>query len=127
MDSILINGQNIPTLVAITDDEQEKGLMFEDKPVVMSFPFEKEAVRKFWMSNTFIPLDIIFCCAGRIVDICYGEPMSETFVGPNSPTDLVVELPYGYAKKIGATIGSPIDIKLSIKTKLKKLLANIQQ
>lgn len=109
-----------PTLVAITDEEQERGLMYANwPPPVMSFPFNTEAKRKFWMKNTVSPLDIIFCKAGKIVQICSGEPLSEKFVGPNEPTDLVIELPAGTSSKHAFHPGDNVKLHLSVPTLAK--------
>jgi hypothetical protein len=120
MDKIIIKGKTFPTLVAITDEEQERGLMYAEwPPPVMSFPFNKEAKRKFWMKNTISPLDIIFCRAGKIVEICSGNPLSEKFVGPNEPTDLVIEVPAGIASKHAFQPGDQVKLCFSVSTLAK--------
>src|SRR3989338_4485611 len=48
---------------ATTPEEQQKGLMgrtFLKKNSGMIFIFPDEKIRKFWMKNTLIPLDLIF-------------------------------------------------------------------
>jgi uncharacterized membrane protein (UPF0127 family) len=121
MDRIIVGENSIPILVAITEEDHEKGLMYRKEPASMIFPYEKLAVRKFWMKNTYVPLDIIFCRAGKVVEICYGCPMDNTLVGPETPTDLVVEFPYGTSSALDLKIGDRIDVKLSNSTKLKQL------
>jgi uncharacterized membrane protein (UPF0127 family) len=114
-DYIVINGNKIITKVAITEDEQETGLMGQLwPPPVMSFPFETKAVRKFWMKNTPSPLDIIFCNSGKVLEIHSGEPYSESFLGPNSPVDLVIEMPRGQADRLGIIAGSEVQLKYSV-------------
>lgn len=125
-DLIIIKGTNIPTLVAITDEEQVNGLMHRLwPPPVMVFPFEKSAVRKFWMKNTPSPLDIIFCKSGRVVAVCQGEPYSEDLIGPNKPSDLVVELPAGTAEELAIQSGDEIKLKLSIATVAKQYIEKL--
>lgn len=106
---VIIGEQDFPTLVARTAEEHERGLMFRKwPPPVMCFPYKEAAYRKFWMKNTPSPLDIIFCRAGKIVSIHKGEPHSTTMVGPNEPTDFVVEFPFGTAEDYGFKPGQEI-------------------
>lgn len=121
-DIISIKGMVLPTLVAITDEEQRRGLMFQEwPPPIMSFPYHTAAVRRFWMKNTSSPLDIIFCRANRVVGIFRGEPMSTTLVGPEEPSDLVVELPAGTASKLGLEVGDYVGFSPTKETIAKQL------
>jgi len=105
-DIISIKGQVFQTLVAVTEAEQSKGLMYQKwPPPIMSFPYKRAATRRFWMKNTMTPLDIVFCRANCVVGIFKGEPFSTKLVGPNEPSDLVVELPAGTAANLGLAIG----------------------
>ncbi len=116
-DEIIISGHRFPALVAITDKEHETGLMWRKwPPPVMIFPYKNATVRKFWMKNTLSPLDILFCRGNKIVDICYGEPLSTRMIGPDAPTDLVIELPHGTVKERGIRIGDQVRPVLSNKT-----------
>ena len=119
-DKIVFGAAELETLVALTDVEQERGLMFRLVPAVMSFPYEKPAIRKFWMKNTVCPLDIVFCHAGKVVDVYYGQPLSLEHVGPNIMTDLVVELPYGSAEKLGIWCGQSVKLSYSMRTLAKR-------
>jgi uncharacterized membrane protein (UPF0127 family) len=126
-DYILVNGNKITTKLAITEDEQETGLMGQSwPPPVMSFPFETKAIRKFWMKNTPSPLDIIFCNSGRVLEIHYGEPYSQSFLGPNHPVDLVIEMPRGQAEKLGIAIGVKVKLKYSIVSLGKRYSNNLK-
>jgi len=121
-DVIEIAGRKYPTLVAITAEEHEHGLMGREwPPPIMIFPYKAAAVRKFWMKNTPAPLDIIFCRGNKIVDICYGEPMSTRMVGPNSPTDLVIEMPHGSVQEHAIRIGDDVRAVLSPRTVARDL------
>lgn len=116
-DVIEIAGIAFPTLVALTPEEQERGLMFRKwPPPVMIFPYTTASVRKFWMHNTLSPLDILFCRGNRVVAICYGEPMSTKMIGPDEPSDLVVELPHGTVMTHGINIGDEVKPALSSAT-----------
>lgn len=123
-DAVVIGGRQLPTLVALTEDEQARGLSGASwPPPVMSFPFKSATIRKFWMKETVTPLDIIFCRAGKIIAIHRGEPLSLKFIGPNSPTDMVVELPAGSAAKYNVCIGQNVNLKYSVKTVARKFEA----
>lgn len=122
MDKIVINGKELSTSVAITEEEHNNGLMYEKQAYVMTFPYDTLAIRKFWMKNTQVPLDIIFLRAGKVVDVCRGLPLSEEFIGPNIATDMVIEMPLGMARACGIFQGTPVDVKFSTKTLLKKFV-----
>jgi len=122
---IICVGNNIfETLLAITAQEQERGLMYVDPPIPnMTFVYERPQINKFWMANTKAPLDIIFCNAGKVSQICAGEPFSTTIIGDNKFSDLVVELPYGTAIKNNIKIGHSIKLIKPNKDELKEIIA----
>lgn len=128
-DIVKINQNIFKTFVAITEEEQNTGLMWKEAPTpVMSFVFEKPDVHKFWMMNTVADLDIIFCKSGKIVEIHHGKSLSLELVGPDYPIDLVVELPYGSVKQYKIAAGDEVELKYSIATlsrKYAKKLASV--
>ena len=126
MDFVKIADNEFETLVAITAEEQERGLMHKKwPPPVMCFPYSYAAVRKFWMKNTVSALDVIFCRNNKIVSICYGEPLSTKTFGPDEPVDLVVEVPHGTVREHGIKIGDKVDLKMSKETIAKDIRAAI--
>jgi uncharacterized membrane protein (UPF0127 family) len=125
LDEVIIKGTSFPTLIAVTEDEHATGLMFRKDPCVMTFPYDRLAIRKFWMKNTLLPLDIVFCREGKVVDVCHGEPLSEMQIGPNMASDLVIELPCGTAKILQLKTGDAVELKYSTRTKLRRLSSNI--
>jgi uncharacterized protein len=105
-DVVSIKGQAFPALVAVTESEQQRGLMFQEwPPPIMAFPYRRAASRRFWMNNVLSPLDIVFCRSNCVVGIFKGEPLSTKLVGPDEPSDLVIELPAGTAEKLGLAVG----------------------
>jgi uncharacterized protein len=111
--TISINGQILPVKVAITPEEQHQGLMWvKYPPPIMVFPYNKQAINKFWMKNTISPLDILFCREGQIISICKGEPLSTKLIGPNEPSDLVVELPGGLARQLSLKPGDYVGFSI---------------
>jgi uncharacterized membrane protein (UPF0127 family) len=108
-DVVSIKGQVFPAVVAVTESEQLRGLMFKEwPPPIMVFPYTKAGRRRFWMKNTISPLDVIFCRGNNVVGVFRGEPLSTTLFGPDEPSDLVVELPAGMADKLGVSVGDYI-------------------
>lgn len=121
---IYINDCVLPSLFAISNDEQEKGLMFEPfPPPIMSFiyPFSKR--NQFWMKNTISPLDIVFCNKGEVVQICKGEPLSTATIGGDQLSDLIIELPYGTVQQNNFQLLHKAGIVKSTENKLKKIIA----
>lgn len=117
-----IDGNVFDTLLAISEEEQSQGLMYQSwPPPVMSFLYPHPKLAQFWMKNTPSPLDIVFSCNGKITQICKGEPYSTAIVGDYDLSDLVVELPYGTVKKLGISQGSDIEIFKPSKIELQKI------
>jgi len=116
------------TLLAISEHEQQKGLMHVDPPVpIMTFVYAKPRINKFWMSNTKAPLDIIFCNNGKVSEVCYGEPYSTAMIGGNCASNLVVELPFGLAKSSGIKIGQSVGLIKPNHEELRKIFAEKYQ
>ena len=116
-DKIILGDHEFSTLVAVSSNEQAVGLMFQKwPPPVMTFPFEKTSIHKFWMKNTPSPLDIVFIRNNKIVAIEHGEPLTTYAVGPNIAVDLVVELPSGTCESKGICVGHSARRKFSLET-----------
>lgn len=112
---IQIAGHKLTTLLAITAEEQEVGLMNRPwPPPVMSFVYSSPRVNRFWMKNTPSPLDIVFALNGKVISICKGEPHSTAMIGNYELSDLVVELPFGTCTKLGVKIGDEIGLLKSV-------------
>lgn len=112
---VFINNNVFSSLLAESSQEHESGLMHQKwPPPIMSFVYKRPGINKFWMHNTPSPLDIVFCCEGRVIDICYGEPYSTKIIGPDSQSDLIIELPYGTASSSGIRIGQSVGLILDL-------------
>jgi uncharacterized membrane protein (UPF0127 family) len=121
---IFIEDNVFPTLLAISADEQSKGLMFEKfPPPIMSFIYTEPQINKFWMKNTPSPLDIIFCCDGEIKQICVGEPYSTQTIGGDNPSNLVIELPFGIVHQSVIKLGNKVGFIAPTELELKKIIA----
>lgn len=112
------------TLLAISHEEQEQGLMHVEPPTpVMSFIYSYPQINRFWMANTKAKLDIVFCCQGQITQICKGEPFSTSAIGGYKPSDLVVELPYGTIKSADIRLGDYVGFVSPTPDELKIIIA----
>lgn len=121
---IISVGDNLfEALLAISSQEQERGLMYVEPPTPnMAFIYAQPGINKFWMANTPAPLDIIFCHAGKVIDICTGEPYSTRMIGPNQFSDLVVEFPYGTARQSNIKIGHYISLLRPSADELRQII-----
>jgi uncharacterized membrane protein (UPF0127 family) len=115
MSFVSVGEYTFPVLVAISEDEQNKGLMEVSwPPPVMAFIYAKPQVNKFWMKNTIVPLDIVFCRNNRVINIKRGSPLSELPIGDDVLTDLVVEFPRGSVEQFGIEIDSIVKINYNV-------------
>ncbi|HUO07467.1 MAG TPA: DUF192 domain-containing protein [Phycisphaerae bacterium] len=100
--------------IADTDEKRERGLMFRKSMAAdhgMIFVFDVADNYRFWMKNTWIPLDIIFLdSAGKVIEIEPRKAKDDTAMGPDEPAKYVIELNAGTAETIGLKKGDPIDI-----------------
>jgi uncharacterized membrane protein (UPF0127 family) len=101
--------------MAVTPDEQARGLMFRrELPDMqgMLFDFHREQPTSFWMKNTYISLDMIFIRGdGRIMRIEENTvPLSEALVPASGPVTVraVLEVIAGTAKKLGLAPGDRV-------------------
>lgn len=120
---IHIENNVFPTLLAISEAEQARGLMEEAwPPPVMSFVYPSAKISQFWMKNTPSPLDIVFSHNGVVTQICYGEPHSTALIGDYRLSDLVVELPHGTVMRSGIKIGHKVGLVKPTVAELKRII-----
>lgn len=118
--SVIINGNRLEVLLAISDEEQSKGLMYVKPPVPnMAFVYGQPKINSFWMKSTPSPLDIVFCHKNRIVSICSGTPFSTQLIGGDRFSDLVVEFQKGTCASLGVKEGDPIELQCSKEAAMK--------
>jgi uncharacterized membrane protein (UPF0127 family) len=113
-DLIIINGKAFSTLLALTSEEQEKGLMYMDfPPPIMTFVYPKPFYNSFWMKNCQSPLDIVFVRNGKVLAIHNGIPYSTSIIDCREPSDLVIEFPAGTCKIEHINVGDNIETRFS--------------
>lgn len=114
---------NKPFTLEIAADEHERqiGLMYrQDMPADhgMIFVFPDEDERGFWMSNTYLPLDIIYADhAGKIVSIKRMQPLDLSSVPSNGKAQYAIELNQGTTDRIGLRAGQVLHIPAELKAK----------
>lgn len=101
---------------AETDYEQQTGLMYRkslEENQGMLFLYPSEAIRSFYMKNTYIPLDIIFYNKDSAV-VSFQEnakPLDETSLPSEAPAQFILELNAGKAKQWNIEVGDKITFK----------------
>lgn len=84
MPKIEINDKEYNVKLAITDEEKSQGLKdITSMPYNegMLFVYDEPTEVVFWMSETKLPLDIIFINEyGEVISVANGEPMSEELI-----------------------------------------------
>jgi len=101
--------------VAVSQSDQEKGLMHRkrlDKKSGMLFIFRKEKIARFWMKNTYIPLDIIFINKSGSIDFIKKntKPLSLKSIKSKDKVIAVLEINAGEVEEFGIDQDSIIDV-----------------
>jgi len=101
--------------VAVSQSDQEKGLMHRkrlDKKSGMLFIFRKEKIARFWMKNTYIPLDIIFINKSGSIDFIKKntKPLSLKSIKSKDKVIAVLEINAGEVEEFGIEEDSIIDV-----------------
>ncbi|RMD86878.1 MAG: DUF192 domain-containing protein [Alphaproteobacteria bacterium] len=95
--------------IAATPEEQETGLMFRKEMAPdhgMLFEFAMPRKARFWMKNTYLPLDLLFIRSnGRIANIAHGEPLKLDGITSRGRVAAVLELNAGTAERLGIAPG----------------------
>jgi hypothetical protein len=99
--------------VARTAAQHAQGLMYRRRLAAdtgMLFIYDKPEPARFWMKNTYIPLDMVFIAPdGRISSIAERTvPLSLELVTSNQPVIGVLELNGGTASRLGIRAGDRV-------------------
>jgi uncharacterized membrane protein (UPF0127 family) len=108
------NEVHVTVEIARSGPEREHGLMFRqslESGHGMLFLFEHPEKLKFWMRNTYIPLDMIFISESkRVVAVEENaEPLTLNPRGPDLDTQYVLEVPGGWARAHG--VGPGLEVR----------------
>lgn len=101
---------------AVTDAEQEKGLMYRRDMAPdagMVFDFHDDGMRYFWMKNTYLSLDMIFVSSDGLVRriLRSAKPMSEDVLSSGEPVRYVIEVNAGQADAMGLKPGDRVTLQ----------------
>jgi len=118
--SVVLKGQRFAVELAETQEKQALGLMFRDRlpdDRGMLFIFPSEGLRRFWMKNTRIPLDIMYFGADlKLVSVAENVQPCRTPRCPSYPSEgparYVLELNAGKAEELGLQPGDPLELHL---------------
>jgi uncharacterized membrane protein (UPF0127 family) len=118
--SVTLKGQRFSVELAETQEKQALGLMFRDSlpdDHGMLFIFPSEGLRRFWMKNTRIPLDIIYFDSDlKLVSVSEDVQPCRTQRCPSYPSEgparYVLELNAGKAAELGLHAGDPLELHL---------------
>ena len=100
--------------VVDTPESRAKGLMFREEladDAGMLFDFKQEREVSFWMSNTLIPLDMIFVGADGVVKTIHvnARPQDLTSIPSQVPVQFVLEIPGGRTEELGIKPGDTME------------------
>jgi uncharacterized protein len=101
--------------LALTREQQARGLMYRTELAEgagMLFVFDDETERSFWMSNTPIPLDILYIRGDATVVSIAAQttPYSEKKIPSRGPARYVLEVPGGWAERNGVKPGDRLTL-----------------
>lgn len=119
---ITINNVILQADVALSSEEQTKGLSIKDSlnsNEGMIFPYESPRTLSFWMKDMKFPIDILWLDADKkVVHIEEGlQPCSPLLPCPSYAPDVqaqyVLETVAGFSSANGITTGTPVEFNLS--------------
>jgi hypothetical protein len=119
---ITINNVILQADVALSSEEQTKGLSIKDSlnsNEGMIFPYESPRTLSFWMKDMKFPIDILWLDADKkVVHIEEGlQPCSPLLPCPSYAPDVqaqyVLETVAGFSSANGITTGTPVKFNLS--------------
>ena len=119
MKTIKVGDKSLKVSLAITPEQQKRGLMNiqgmpprvlpEDQG--MLFVYRREEMISFWMKNTTIPLSIAFIDKkGVIKEIKDMEPGSRASVRPERPAQYALEVNRGWFTKNNVRVGDKLKL-----------------
>lgn len=116
---IRIRDARVQLEIADTPAAQRRGLGYRDALAWnhgMLFRYERPRVVSIWMKGMRFDIDIVWLRDGRIVDMHWRAPHEPrdplpTYV-PREISDMVLEVPAGYAEAHGWRVGDEAELKI---------------
>jgi uncharacterized membrane protein (UPF0127 family) len=113
---VIFGADTVVVELASTPEAREQGLMFRESVpdgTGMLFVFGDEAIRGFWMRNTYVDLDIAFMDASyRVVDIQQLEAMDTEVRDSRAPFMYALEVRRGWLADHGVEVGDVARIEM---------------
>jgi hypothetical protein len=107
-----INNKHYKVEIAATDEKRKKGLQFRRRlspDTGMLFVYPREMPLRFYMKNTYIPLDIAFIDEnGRILNIEPMTPRDETVIASKGSARYALEIGQGFFYREGIKPGDKV-------------------
>lgn len=101
--------------VAEDDETRTRGLMGRAQLAAhhgMLFAFPEPGLHRFWMKNTFLPLDIAWLDnEGAVLDVHRMQPRDESWHQPKVPASYAVEMRAGTFAAYGVGPGSRLTLQ----------------
>ena len=115
---VIFGADTVVAEVAATAEERSEGLMYRDEVpdgTGMLFVFPDNAIRSFWMANTYVPLDIAYIDPSfRVVDIMPMQPLvTESYVS-RAPAMYGLEVRQGWFAANGIEVGAQSEIVFGV-------------
>lgn len=119
--NINVNGVNLAADLAMSADEQAKGLSIKDNlrpDEGMLFPYDSPRILSFWMKDMKFPIDILWLNANKeVVHIEENlQPCSQFLPCPSYTPDVqaqyVLETVAGFSSANGVIEGTPVEFDL---------------
>ena len=111
---VRINSERISVEIADSDEEISRGLMWRktlDRDKGMLFIYPDNAVRYFWMKNTYIKLDMAFIDANHVIRTIHTADRigdEKTLYSSLVPVQYVLEVNAGWFKQHNIGIGDTV-------------------
>ena len=116
---VIFGADTVVAEVAGTPDERAEGLMYrQDVPdgTGMLFVFEDNAIRSFWMQNTYVALDIAYMDPSFvIVDIQQMEPLTTDPHQSTAPAMFALEVRKGWFAEQGIAVGARAEVVFGVR------------
>jgi len=96
-------------------EEKAQGLMYKralPKSSAMVFEINPPSKVRFWMRNTFIPLDMIFVDGEGFIDeiVSRYDTESDDITASKKPVGFVIEVNAGTATEMGIQLGDKVEV-----------------